>query len=160
MKPITINELESLISDWAVMKKSQMTELGLPFYSQGGWEGWVQVELAMYLTSNGYDVIREDRIYQGQEYRADLVINSNCADATYHPPIAIEIKCQSIYLTEAALYGAIETDEMKLANLVDCRKLMLVFTADQRTIDFLQNQKNYKRLKVPNCFFAIMYKIL
>lgn len=159
MKPITINELESLISDWAVMKESQMTELGLPFYSQGGWEGWVQVELAMFLTSNGYDVIREDRIYQGQEYRADLVINSNCAD-TYHPPIAIEIKCQSIYLTEAALYGAIETDERKLANLVDWRKLMLVFTVDQQTTDILQNQKNYEILKVPNGFFAIMYKIL
>lgn len=159
MKPITIKTFCSLLGDWVSSKAIQINNYVQPFYSQGGWEGWVQVELAMLLTESSYDVIRERAIYNNSGQRADLVINSTCSNASY-PPIVVEIKCQSIFLTDDDFYKAICADEQKLKNLpVKYKKLMIVFVVDQGIYDRLL-KSDYYDVKNGNSNFTVLSKIL
>ena len=63
MNPIDLNGLIVGLSIWENQRFSQLPDYALPFFSQGGWEGWLQVELAMFFTGYGYDVVREQNPY-------------------------------------------------------------------------------------------------
>lgn len=130
MNPITLDELLSKINDWCNEIFSDIPDEALPFFSSGGWEGWLQVELAMRLTWEGYDVVRESQIYDNGK-KADIVFNDNCSD-TNHPRIVVEIKCQSIYKDINSFSGLISKDIDKLSGLPnDYVRLMLVAAVDQ-----------------------------
>ncbi|KAF5575907.1 hypothetical protein FPCIR_12911 [Fusarium pseudocircinatum] len=74
------------IADWAAAKP-----LSRIYSQKGGWEGYAQVELAMYLPDNlGGSSTREEQVYADGE-RAD--INYTPTDA---PEFFIELKCQSL----------------------------------------------------------------
>lgn len=57
MKSITFNTIRTLLNEWADLRFACLPDFSLPFFSQGGWEGWIQVEWAMFFTSRDYDVV-------------------------------------------------------------------------------------------------------
>ena len=61
------------------------------FHMKGGWEGWFQVELALFLEQHGYTVKRDKQVFQGSLEAADLVVTSPQGICTI-----IELKCQSL----------------------------------------------------------------
>lgn len=96
-------------------------------YTQGGWEGWVQVELTKYLYNNypKIEVCREFPLY-GNSKRVDLFINKS---------LAVEIKCQSIYNGEKILEG-VEKDCEKMQSLNgNVEKIVIFFLIDRNSIN-------------------------
>ncbi|MEQ3146772.1 hypothetical protein [Phocaeicola coprocola] len=124
---LTNQQLLQEIATWMNSRVATLPEFGQPFFSQGGWEGWVQVELAMYLTSRGYDVMREDRIY-GNSFRADLVVNPNIVEFRN---IAVEIKCQSMYRSIDSQLPLYDNDIERLLSLgLNWNGIMLIFVVE------------------------------
>lgn len=139
-----MNELseKSLISEIVLWMRTRVAPLNVqPYYSKGGWEGWVQVELAMWLTSRGYNVIRENRIYDYNYYRADLIINENVNPNNL---IVIEIKCQSVLSTEKHVIEGFCNDVNRLESLIanNMNPYMFIFVIDQGLANILS--RNYK----------------
>lgn len=61
------------------------------FYIEGGWEGWLQVELYLWLTEAGFDVNREVHVFKNPRQAADMIVShKNFGGA----PIIIELKCE------------------------------------------------------------------
>lgn len=137
MKPISLNDFRSEIQLWSDKISREYSDKALPFFSSGGWEGWLQVELAMHLTLQGYDVVRELKVY-GTGQKADMVLNDNCSDSI-HPRIVVEIKCQSVNTTDIdSVSGLISKDIDKLSGLPnDYVKLMLVAAVDLNFAEYL-----------------------
>ena len=136
MKEITMTNLKTELKNWIEEKFSLIPDYGLPFFSLGGWEGWLQVEFAMHLTNNGYDVIRESRIYGNTRYRADLVLNETL---NKNRIIGVEIKCQSIYLQPVDIIKMIEEDYNKLRTLGNVwNGLIIVAVISKELFDILQ----------------------
>lgn len=64
------------------------------FWLKGGWEGWLQVELCLWLTQAGFYVEREVRVFKNPQQAADMVVqHKNFRGAA----IIIELKCESWY---------------------------------------------------------------
>ncbi|KAH6909326.1 hypothetical protein BKA70DRAFT_232831 [Coprinopsis sp. MPI-PUGE-AT-0042] len=77
------------IANWARDKRI------VDIYKQkGGWEGWLQVELALLFAGMGGKVTREERIYDTGlgRLRMDLLFKPNPDDQLQY---GIELKCQS-----------------------------------------------------------------
>ena len=60
------------------------------YFMKGGWEGWFQVELALFLEEHGYIVEREAHVFIAPRETADLVVTSCQVICTI-----IELKCES-----------------------------------------------------------------
>ncbi|KAF5721152.1 hypothetical protein FGLOB1_360 [Fusarium globosum] len=74
------------IADWAAAKPLQRI-----YTQKGGWEGYAQVELAMYLQDQlGGDPTREVQVYKDGELADILYTPLN------EPGYFIELKCQSL----------------------------------------------------------------
>lgn len=132
-----MTNLKAELKNWIEIRFAQIPDYGLPFFSQGGWEGWLQVELAMYLTSKGYDVIRESRIYDNTNFRADLVLNTIL---NTNRIIGVEIKCQSIYLQPCEVIKKIEEDILKLKELGNVwNGLIIVAVVSDEFLQILKN---------------------
>ena len=72
------------------------------YEQRGGWEGWVQVELAIYLKrvferemypGSTVKVTREDYIYGESSDRSDLLLKTTRFGSTFYN--ALELKCES-----------------------------------------------------------------
>ena len=158
MKPLLVNDFQLELNEWCANRFATIPDYGLPFFQQGGWEGWLQVELAMFLTAKGYDVVREDKIYNANK-RADLVLNGNCAD-TYHPIIAVEIKCQSIYIDNANFCNLISEDINKLNSLPDgFRGVMLVGVVEPELANILA-ENGFQNCPFIHNAIALFYKVI
>ncbi|MGM9733968.1 MAG: hypothetical protein ACI3YT_07610 [Prevotella sp.] len=156
MKSITFNSIRTELRDWIDNRLSPLPNFGLPFFSHGGWEGWLQVEWAMFFTANDYDVIRESYVYDGA-LRADLVFNSTIQRGQ---EIILEIKCQSIYVKTDVLYKSIIEDENKLRGLNNGQKgVMCVVVVSQELYSKLQ-ENGYSEIYSRNKEMALMYKIV
>lgn len=64
---------------------------------KGGWEGWLQVELAKEIKSKGVSIEREVRIFQESEKKVDMVVNWSETDLS----ILLELKAEGKYRTES-----------------------------------------------------------
>ncbi|KAF7508645.1 hypothetical protein GJ744_009037 [Endocarpon pusillum] len=75
---------------WA---KSKRNEIELAFNMKGGWEAWLQVELALWLGTkpNVASVMREQHVYTDGSQAVDLIV-TNTNDVRN----MIELKCESI----------------------------------------------------------------
>lgn len=153
MTGLTNQQLLQEIINWMYSRVARLPDYGQPFFSQGGWEGWIQVELAMYLTSRDYDVVRESRIYNMNNYRADLVVNSNINGVKN---IAVEIKCQSIYSQQYLQLNTYEHDIQRLKLLgTDWNAIMLIFVVEPNLSDLL-SRNGYAYFTTPN--MTLCYK--
>ena len=158
MKPLLVNDFQLELNEWCANRFATIPDYGQPFFQQGGWEGWLQVELAMFLTAKGYDVVREDKIYNANK-RADLVLNENCA-TVYRPIIAVEIKCQSIYINSDDFYKLICDDIEKMKSLPDgIRGVMLVGVVDSEFANYLA-EEGFQCYAFINNAIALFYKVI
>lgn len=125
------------VKQWMDKRIYSTNEVQSGLLAQGGWECWVQVELAIWLINRGYDVVRESKIYPNKYLRADLVVNSNIKDTQ---KIAIEIKCESIYSQGYLQLKKYYTDINKLKTLDNSYSaLMLVFVLEPTLYSILLN---------------------
>ena len=61
------------------------------FWMRGGWEGWLQVELGLWLMEAGFAVEREMHVFKNARQAADMIVrHENFEGAT----IIIELKCE------------------------------------------------------------------
>ena len=79
---------------------------------KGGWEAWVQADLAAYILSRDttIDILREQPIYTNNRQRVDWLFNDN---ATEIEKLAVELKCQSFDNRNAFISG-LQDDIAKL----------------------------------------------
>jgi hypothetical protein len=86
--PLTYNAFRKLLFQWAAQNRERF-HLFWPL--KGGWEHWVQAEVAAYIIAEDstYEIEREQAIYTNAQI-ADWLLNSQIADQR----IAVELKCQ------------------------------------------------------------------
>lgn len=82
------------IYGWAHTKYSAIQSA---FHMKGGWEGWLQVELALWLQQNGFEVEREKHVFNNPLEAADLVVTSPNPQGGYPVRTIVELKCESLY---------------------------------------------------------------
>jgi hypothetical protein len=86
------------------------------YEQKGGWEGWLQVELAEYLRQwyPAWTIERERRVFDGSNERADITLTKR-GEVSY----VIELKVASWYQDEASkssLFDGIAGDISKLTS--------------------------------------------
>ena len=141
-KKLSMTGLKVELENWHRERFEGIDSNFMPYFSKGGWEGWLQVEWAMYLNSQDYDVLREEPIYNNNQ-RADLVINKNIprGDNQVFNNIAIEIKCQSIYNSQDQFLESVKSDINKLEELrYYWSKLMVVVAIDDNILNLLRRE--------------------
>lgn len=115
MANIDYSTFRTYLFKWAETNKERF-KLFWPL--KGGWEQWVQAEVAAYILkqNSAYDILREENIYEGSQLRADWVLNRGIDESA---TIAVELKCQrgSDLEGKEFLIG-IESDINKLQNLL------------------------------------------
>ena len=160
MNAVTKNKIYHLIQTWI---DQRLTPNSIPFLSQGGWESWVQVELAMFCTVNEVDVQREQKIYGDNSSKVDLLFNDTLIPinenltSNNRKRIAVEIKCQSVYYNEQTFFNAVKNDIRKLRNL-DTNvydKCMLLFIIDEGAYNHFIKQ-NFKLIHQNNNVAALI----
>ncbi|KIK55835.1 hypothetical protein GYMLUDRAFT_87501 [Collybiopsis luxurians FD-317 M1] len=108
--------LLNTIADWA---NANASKLGEAYQLKGGWEGWTQVELALYLKraygqqfpGSVVTVTREDKVYNGTNERSDLLLTTRTGGRLFTN--MIELKCESI-ANSAAFPGEVAADCTKI----------------------------------------------
>ncbi|PVH74332.1 hypothetical protein DL98DRAFT_575677 [Cadophora sp. DSE1049] len=113
------NQLTGVIKDIATFLYDRRDRIAEARAQKGGWEGWLQVELASsLLRTNGmrYDILREQLIYAGTE-RVDIWAQP-AADQVGIPCHGIELKVESEFQTGAnkSLQDRLKTDIVKCDN--------------------------------------------
>lgn len=133
------------------------------FFLKGGWEGWTQVELTLFLLDRGYDVLREEAIYVNRNERVDFLINSTFPLYDNIAPIAIELKCQrAIASSENSFIESVQADIKKLQTLDKKRyyRIILALVVTQDVYDLL-SKNNFHSWVHPNkgmayCWHAVL----
>lgn len=114
----SIKQVIGWIEGWILKNQQKVIQA---FLEKGGWEGWAQVELAEVLRQlpQGPTVQREHPIYDNSREAVDFYI-SWAYNA--HPPLCIELKCESLWQSakqgrqyiEHVFYKEIQDDIEKL----------------------------------------------
>ncbi len=131
------------LQSWLNTRFALIPEKALHYFSKGGWEGWWQVELAMWFASFDYDVEREMHVYKNNpKLSADLVFNSHIDTATNY---VVEIKCQSITQTMNSFIEQIQCDIEKIKKTDFGYKIILVSFIDENVVPTFQ-ENNFKLL--------------
>ncbi|KAF9064821.1 hypothetical protein BDP27DRAFT_1425482 [Rhodocollybia butyracea] len=88
-------DIHSELRSWVnqpIMKK----KIGTAYQLKGGWEGWAQVEIAIFLQEKlrdkGFEVTREDRVYEDASKRSDITVHQKTAGKV----TILELKCESL----------------------------------------------------------------
>lgn len=157
MNGINLVTLIALLERWENEHLSRLPANTLPFFSQGGWEGWLQVELATFFLEAQYDVVREQKAYDNSK-KADLVFNTLTVQS---PEIVVEIKCESIYIEKVdAFLSKIHEDERKLSTLPEHKYgIMLVGVTEQDAEDKLIKEGYFLIPTVQNNMH-LLYKVI
>lgn len=157
MRLITWNTFRSELRQWFDNRFSSIPDYSLPFFSQGGWEVWLQVELAMYFAASDYDIMREVK-YDNQNLRADFVLNRNFNNRR---EIFVEIKCQSIYIDKYSMYNSIHDDEQKMTQyLNDTQKGVMIVVVVEPTLAVTLEEYGYTEIKLIQNNIKIYSKIV
>jgi hypothetical protein len=83
---------------------SKAQQIGMARAQKGGWEGWLQVELAIALQTNfgaQYTIEREQPIFTNAAQRVDIWAIPQGGQPTTHPFLGIELKVESAFQTGA-----------------------------------------------------------
>ncbi|MET7361656.1 hypothetical protein ABZS76_24835 [Streptomyces sp. NPDC005562] len=88
MPTILVDQFKNVVRAWAVEETKRIARMQI---LRGGWEVWVQCELAAFLLAqeSTLEVQRESYVYGGKK-RADLLLNGNHPTASQR--IIVEIK--------------------------------------------------------------------
>lgn len=119
----------------------------------GGWEGWVQVELAIAFKQafehdfpgSTITVTREDTVYRGTNQRSDSLISTKGAGRDFTN--MLELKCESV-AGAAGFSGQVAGDCTKIDNgLVDnrylpCKAWVIAFSVTKNLSNLSVGGKN------------------
>ena len=107
------------ISMYSILKDSiirpNWDKIQMIYKQKGGWEGWLQVELANYLYENyapAWTIERERQVYVGSGKKADITLTK--MGQTSH---VVELKVESMYqdlLSDTSLFDRLKDDIDKL----------------------------------------------
>jgi hypothetical protein len=116
---------ERLFLSFLEQNREKIVEL---YNEKGGWENWLQCELALYLRNNGFrrGALRreEDDVYAGSsDQRCDLLLTQRLADVEPET-IVIELKAAGVHRTATNLFNGVRDDIAKM------------YSADPRTNKF------------------------
>lgn len=105
-----VHEVYALFSNPGFIQKANFLS-GM----RGGWERWLQLELAYYIAScyaGTYDITLEDStVYPGTALRADLTLQSRIMSKT---TTTVELKCQVATASIDNFCALVESDIQKL----------------------------------------------
>ncbi|KAG7087364.1 hypothetical protein E1B28_013337 [Marasmius oreades] len=130
---------------------------------RGGWEGWVQVELAIYLgeffkntlfPGREIKVTREEYTYGETQQRSDILFTTIRENGTVFYN-AIELKCETLNTGKAGFRLEVKNDCTKVDNakpkesFAPCAAWVLAFstTPDANLSDLKVGQRNLERYK-------------
>ncbi|KAH7319077.1 hypothetical protein BKA65DRAFT_94711 [Rhexocercosporidium sp. MPI-PUGE-AT-0058] len=116
---VETSQLTGMIKDIATFLNDHRDRIIEARAQKGGWEGWLQVELASFLLrTNGmrYDILREQMIYVGTE-RVDIWAQPASGQRGI-PFLGIELKVESEYQVgvNKTLQDRLKTDILKCNN--------------------------------------------
>jgi hypothetical protein len=116
-KQVTIKDFTQVITGYI---QAQPDRIVSAFASRGGWEKWLQAELAAVLvnTDHTYDFSREERVYQNANQTVDFLFNGPGKDnpnaRVDGNTMLIELKCESLYSQAKDLEAMMDDDANKL----------------------------------------------
>ncbi|KAG7086880.1 hypothetical protein E1B28_002800 [Marasmius oreades] len=117
----------------------------------GGWEGWVQVELAIAFKKAfpGITISREDAVYQGNNQRSDILFT------TRNPTLftnMLELKCETSRAGGAAAFAAAaQADCTKVNNglinqrLIPCKAWVIAFSVTRNLTNLTVGEPGHQR---------------
>lgn len=87
----TLDNILAIISGWAIPMYPSLRQI---YLQKGGWEGWMQVNIALALTQGfpNTKTYREQSVWDGSNERVDLLLLS-----AGEPTQIVELKCESFY---------------------------------------------------------------
>lgn len=112
MPTVTVADFKTAVRNWSMSETKRIADMQI---LRGGWEVWVQCELAAYLLrqESRLEVQRESYVYGGRK-RADLLLNGD------HPVgqrVIVEIKVmRASEFEKAAFTQDVQDDVAKLRN--------------------------------------------
>lgn len=121
---ITFDDFALSVKNWCASKGKDFK-----YYwpLKGGWEYWVQAEVAAYMISKDPtdDILREQHIFRNYRKKVDWLFNDSDPDP--RACIAIELKCQS-FENQGNFIREVQKDILKLSRTnmydgyKDCQK--------------------------------------
>lgn len=125
------------VIDWIrVLGKTSV--MGNAFMTHGGWEGWLQVELALHLVATSphtTTVQREEKVY-GTDEAADLIVASQNQLA-----YVVELKCQGVNRKRAEFLALVKKDIVKVRKLPgDVKGVALAITMTDELYNYFGEQ--------------------
>ena len=81
------------------------------FNMKGGWEGWLQVELGLWLEQKGFEVEREQHVFKNTRQAADMIVTSPNSQGKDPVRTIVELKCESLF--QDLVMNQSEPDESK-----------------------------------------------
>ncbi|KAH7879303.1 uncharacterized protein C8R40DRAFT_590845 [Lentinula edodes] len=144
------NPIMESIADWADYKSA---EIKAAYDQKGGWEGWVQVELARHLQQYfGHEgvaeVTREEYVYNGTDQRSDLLITTTKTNGDAFTNM-FELKCESSgnsgkFRTEVKADCAKINNGVWNAKYNPCKAWIVAFGVSKTVGDFVVGGANLK----------------
>lgn len=131
-----------LLFKWAVTNKDKLAKA---YFLDGGFEGWVQVELAILFGDAGITVAREQHVFaRDRSRKIDLLIGGL---------IGLEIKCETHATKD--FYGMVSSDIDKLVEQrPQCAAGVLAF-ASTATINKLGEYMQYQQIDFRSAKIAV-----
>ncbi|KAJ4490752.1 hypothetical protein J3R30DRAFT_131739 [Lentinula aciculospora] len=153
MSVVEKNSVMEKILEWAndVVNAEKIEKA---YNQKGGWEGWVQVELAMYLQKvlGGQGIatiLREQNVYNGNSQKCDFLIKTQKENGEYFTNM-FELKCESSG-NAGKFRTEVRDDCTKIANGVwntefnPCEAWIVAFSVTKNVADFMVGGRNLRR---------------
>ncbi|KIK65913.1 hypothetical protein GYMLUDRAFT_239592 [Collybiopsis luxurians FD-317 M1] len=105
-----------LIDDIKTWAEKNIIKIQTAQALKGGWEGWAQVELALYLNSQPHQKADREGAYEGSGQRWDLRTQPTKTGDTARTTNFIELKCQRSSETIASLVTRVQKDVNKMTD--------------------------------------------
>lgn len=140
-------EVLSLIGNWAQANYKAIQQV---YLQRGGWEGWMQVNIAMLLNEFYPNVImqREEHVYTGSNMRADLTFK-----IAGEPTQVVELKVESLWQDASAgvsgFLAAYKKDIDKISNnqlvasLRPAKMYVIGLTCKDQVFQYMRNLDNW-----------------
>lgn len=102
------NHFAFCIYAWAQKRRNDIKSA---FNMKGGWEGWLQVELGLWLQQNGFEVKREERVFKNPLQAADMIVTSRNPQGGDPVHTIVELKCEGLF--QDFVMNKLEPDESR-----------------------------------------------
>ncbi|KAA3610703.1 MAG: hypothetical protein D8M58_20905 [Calditrichaeota bacterium] len=135
MSNLSVQQFSDAVTQWAGRRNGQFK---YNWTVNGGWEGWIQVDLTAYILSvdSRIEILREQSIFTSSRKKVDLLLNVDL-DTDYQIPV--EIKAESFFNRNRFVSG-VNGDLKKLndernTDFSESTSIMLALPFSQGAVD-------------------------